>query len=191
MADNTRTVISEQSYRKLFNTGDDFSQQNMKIQVGENASLYYVPYPVIPFEGSRFRSRTEINLRSSSKIIYGEILACGREGMGEKFAFAEFSSRTCVSVDGKPVFLDNSRLIGGEADFSGIGFFENYSCQGVFFLFGFDSKLESFTFPADDESQAAISKSSAGYTIRALGTGANSLYKFMEKCLKIFIFNIF
>jgi urease accessory protein len=176
MADNTRTVISEQSYRKLFNTGDDFSQQNMKIQVGENASLYYVPYPVIPFEGSRFRSRTEINLRSSSKIIYGEILACGREGMGEKFAFAEFLSRTCVSVDGKPVFLDNSRLLGGEADFSGIGFFENYSCQGVFFLYG----ISEITLPESESIQAAVSRSSAGYTVRVLANSANELYKYAQ-----------
>jgi urease accessory protein len=181
MADNTKTVISEQSYRKLFNTGDAFSQQNTKIKVGENASLYYVPYPVIPFEGSRFRSRTEIDLRPSSKMIYGEILSCGRQGMGEKFAFAEFSSRTTVSVDGKTVFLDNSRLVGGEADFSGIGFFEEYSCQGLFFFYGYDGVLKDFSLEEDDEVQGALSKSSAGYTARILGKSADGVFKFAQK----------
>src|SRR5215510_2379841 len=47
MSDNTKTVISEQSYRKLYNTGEAASYQNTQIQVGEGAVLHYVPYPVI------------------------------------------------------------------------------------------------------------------------------------------------
>jgi urease accessory protein len=176
MSANTKTIISEQSYRKLYNTGGGFSRQNTRIQAGENAALYYVPYPVIPFAGSRFRSRTDIDLHSSSKLIFGEILTCGRDGMGERFAFSEFSSRTAVSVDGKPVFLDNSRLCGGEADFAGPGFFEGHACQGVFFLYGFDN----VSLPQCGGIEAAVSKSSTGYTIRALADSANSLYRFIR-----------
>jgi len=184
LSNNTKTIISEQSYRKLYNTGDDFSQQNTRIQAGEDAALYYVPYPVIPFAGSRFRSRTDIFLRPSSKLIFGEILTRGRDGMGERFAFSEFCSRTIVYVDNKPVFLDNSRLLSSavkdrvvkdcETDFSGLGFFEGYSCQAVFFLYGFDG----VSLPEREGIQAAVSKSSAGFTIRALGDSANSLYRF-------------
>jgi len=176
MSANTKTIISEQSYRKLYNTGDGFSQQNMQISVGENAALYYIPYPVIPFAGSRFRSRTDINLHSSSKLIFGEIFTCGRVGMGERFAFSELSSRTAVSIDGKLVFLDNCRMIGNEVDFSGLGFFEGYSCQGVFFLYGFDEP----SLPKHEGIEAAISKSSTGFTIRALADSANNLYKFAK-----------
>jgi urease accessory protein len=202
LSDNTKTIISEQSYRKLYNTGDDFSQQNTRIKAGENAALYYVPYPVIPFAGSRFRSRTDIDLRSSSKLIFGEIFTCGRDGMGERFAFSEFSSRTAVSVDGKPVFLDNSRLLGGggavndcnvkdcdvkdcETDFSGLGFFEGYVCQGVFFLYGFDD----VSLPEREGIQAAVSKSSAGFTIRALSDSANSLYCWYQSLVSLSNFN--
>jgi urease accessory protein len=195
--DNAKTIISEQSYRKLYNTGDGFSRQNTRIQVGENAALYYVPYPVIPFAGSRFRSRTDIELRPSSKLIFGEIFTCGRDGMGERFAFSEFSSRTAVSVDGKPVFLDNSlllgkaalldkaALLGGEAAFAGLGFFEGYSCQGVFFLYGFDV----VSLPEYEGIEAAVSKSSSGYTIRALAGSANSLYRFAGNSLSFLLRN--
>jgi urease accessory protein len=183
MADNTKTLVSEQSYRKLFNTGDDFSQQNMKIQVGENAAMYYVPYPVIPFAGSRFRCRTEIDLHPSSKFIYGDILTCGRLGMGEQFAFTEFSSRTSVTVDGKTVFLDNNRLIGGEADFSGIGFFEGYSCQGIFFIYGINGASNGCEISLHEIEgiEAAISKSAAGYTLRVLGDSANKVYRYARE----------
>ena len=180
LSDNTRTIISEQSYRKLYNTGGCLSRQNTLIRAGENAALYYVPCPVIPFAGSRFHSRTDIELRPSSKLIFGEIFTCGRDGMGERFAFGEFSSRTAVSVNGKPVFLDNSLLFGkaalpgGEADFAGLGFFEGYSCQGVFFLYGFDD----VSLHECEGIEAAVSKSSAGFTIRALGNSANRMYRF-------------
>jgi urease accessory protein len=188
LSDNTKTAISEQSYRKLYNTESDFSRQDTQIQIGENASLYYVPYPVIPFAGSRFHSRTDIFLRASSKLIFGEILTCGRDGMGERVAFSEFHSRTAVTVDGKPVFLDNSRLVGSgavkdcDADYSGLGFFEGYSCQGVFFLYGFDD----VSLPECEGIQAAVSKSSAGFTVRALGGSANSLYRFAGNFFRVY-----
>jgi len=191
LAANTKTIISEQSYRKLYNTGDGFSQQNTQIQIGENAALHYVPYPVIPFAGSRFRSRTDINLRFSSKLIFGEIFTCGRDGMGERFAFSEFSSRTIVSVDDKPVFLDNIRLLndgtakGSGADFSGTGFFEGYSCQGVFFLYGFDKNFTAISLPQCDGIEAAVSKSTAGFTVRVLADSANKLYRFSKSLFSL------
>jgi len=176
LSDNTKTIISEQSYRKLYNTGDNFSWQNTQIHAGENAALYYVPYPVIPFAGSRFRSRTDIFLHPSSKLIFSEIFTCGRDGMGERFAFSEYSSRTTVYIDDKPVFLDNSRLLSGEADFSGTGFFEGYSCQGILFLYGFDN----VSLPESEGIEAAVSKSSVGFIIRVLGYSANGLYRLLS-----------
>ena len=174
MSDNTKTIISEQSYRKLYNTGADFSEQNTCIQIGESAVLHYVPYPVIPFEGSRFYSQTDISLHPSSKLIFGDIFTCGRHGMGEQFAFNDISSRTIIYIEDKPIFLDNCRMTAGEADFSGIGFFEGFTCQGMFYLYGF----ESLSLPNDDEIQGAVSKSSAGYTVRLFGNSAASLYQF-------------
>jgi urease accessory protein len=187
MGDNTKTIISEQSYRKLYNAGNGAARQNTQIQVGRNAALHYVPCPIIPFAGSRFRSRTEINLRPTSKLIYGEILACGRYGMGEWFAFSEFASRTIVEVGGKPVFLDNTMLVGGRADFQGLGFFEGYACQGVFFIYGFDETFSATHLPQNPDIQAAFSKSSAGYTIRALGESANGLYAFAKRLFAPFL----
>jgi len=72
------------------------------------------------------------------------------------------------------VFLDSSRMSGGEANFAGLGFFEGYSCQAVFFLYGFDD----VSLPQCEGIEAAVSKSSSGYTIRALSNSANSLYRF-------------
>jgi len=181
LSENTKTIITEQSYRKLYNANKT-SRQNTGIQLGENASLYYVPYPVIPFAGSRFNSKTEIKLRGSSRLIYGDIMSCGRQGMGEQFAFKELTSRTAIYIDEGLNFLDNNYMVNGDSeydiDFSGLGFFETYSCQGVFVLYGFnDFSLKSITVPAGLE--AAVSKSSsAGLTVRMLGNSANELHNF-------------
>ena len=89
---------------------------------------------------ARFRRKADraISIKENSKLVISEILACGRIGMGESFKFSFYKSRTAVSIDGKPVFLDNTRLCNGEADFSGIGFFENYTHIGFIYFYGYD-----------------------------------------------------
>jgi len=180
LSENTKTIITEQSYRKLYNSSVT-SKQNTGIQLGENAALYYIPYPVIPFAGSRFNSRTEIKLHCSSKLIFADILTCGRQGMGEQFAFKELTSRTAVYIEEKLIFLDNNYMVrdGCEdnIDFSGTGFFEGYTCMGVFFLYGFDGILLEFG-DISEGIEAAVSKSQAGLTVRMLGKSANELYNY-------------
>jgi urease accessory protein len=176
VSDNTKTIISWQSYQKLFNSGNGAAEQNTRIQVEENAVLCYLPYPVIPFAGSRFRAQTDITLRSSSKLIFGEIVTCGRHGMGERFAFSELTSRTTVSIGDRLVFLDNSRLFAEEADFAGLGFFEGYACQGFFYLYGYSDVF----FPVCKDVEAAASKLRAGYVIRVLGNSGGSVYRFAQ-----------
>jgi urease accessory protein len=174
LGDNTKTIISAQSYQKLY---DGAAEQTTRISVGEGASLCYLPYPTVPFAGSRFRGRTEITLTRSSRLFFGEILTCGRTGMGEQFAFSEFSSRISVRVDGKLVFLDNNRLCPSEAALNGIGFFECYSCEGLLYLFGADS----ITLPQTNGIEAAVSKAREGYAVRVLGNSGDAVYEFSRK----------
>jgi urease accessory protein len=64
----------------------DATQQN-HVRVGENALLEYVPDPIIPFAGARFRQQTSIHLAQGAGLFWWEILAPGREARGEVFAY--------------------------------------------------------------------------------------------------------
>jgi len=174
---NSHTIISGQSYQKLFNTGDEMTRQNIRIQVGENASLFYCPYPVIPFAGNKFHSKVNITLHPTSKLLFGDILVCGRQGMGERFAFEEYRSRTIVSLHDRPIFLEGSRLIPQEVAVDGIGFFEGRSCQGVLYLHGY----ENISLPESCFLEAAVSQSYEGYTVRMISDYPDEAYQFAQK----------
>jgi urease accessory protein len=173
---NTKTIISTQSYQKLYDTGDETARQNIQIQAEENTSLFYCPHPVIPFAKNRFHSNVEIALKPGSRLFYSDILSCGRHGMGERFAFSQYRVRTLVSIDGRPVFLDASRLVPHETALGGIGFFEGYACQGLLYLYGY----EHISLPECPHLEAALSRAHEGYTVRTLSDDAAAIYQFTK-----------
>ena len=187
LGEGTQTVISGQSYQKLFQMEQGRAEQNLQIRAGENASFCYLSPPVIPFAGSRFRGRTEISLKPSSKLFYQEVITCGRAGMGERFVFSEFSSRTCVTVGGQPVFLDNTRLFPGEAKLDEIGFFEGWTTQGLLYLYGYDWHFDflreflSDFLPRQTSVEAAVSRAGKGMVLRVFGQSGADVYEFSKK----------
>ncbi len=63
------------------------SAQVNDVSVAENALLEYVPDPIIPFAGARFRQQTTIRLAPGAGLFWWEVLAPGREARGEVFAY--------------------------------------------------------------------------------------------------------
>jgi urease accessory protein UreH len=156
---------------------DEAARQNVRINAGENAGLFYCPHPVIPFAKNRFHSKVEIALKPSSRLFFSDILTCGRHGMGERFAFSRYIGRTLVSVDGKPAFLDAVRLVPHEAALDGMGFFEGYACQGLLYLYGY----ASVPLPERANLEMALTRAREGYSIRILSDDVAGVYQFAKE----------
>ena len=107
---HTKLLLTEQSYTKIFQTGDVGAKRVQKIQIGEGASLYYHPCATIPFAGSRFDSSLHVNMNRDSEFAYTDIVTAGRVGMGERFFYTHFSNRVTVCVEERPVWIDNCFL---------------------------------------------------------------------------------
>ena len=58
--DNAALQLQSQSYQRLFNK-DDEATQKLTINIHNNASFAYVPYPVVPHENSNFKSSKRFN----------------------------------------------------------------------------------------------------------------------------------
>jgi urease accessory protein len=178
LAADTAARVSAQAYTKIFPARDSGARQTLTLRLAEDAALIYLPPPVIPFAGSRFRGQTEIHLTAGSRLFFGEIVAAGRVGMGERFHFEQYRSCTTVYVDGEPVFLDHTRLIPAEADLNGLGFFEGHSHIGTFYSYG-GKKPELGPEKSDNSPapplEAALSQAAAGYCIRMLGDSGAEL----------------
>lgn len=114
-------VLVNQSAAKLHQmpagTG---AQQNLMLDVAENARLEVYPGLTIPFVGSEAHFETTVKLAEDARFAFLEVFAMGRVSRGEVFAFRKLSSRFKVLLAGKLVYADGLELTP-----------ENARCHGV------------------------------------------------------------
>jgi urease accessory protein len=80
------------------------------VDVGENALLEYVPDPVIPYAGARFRQRTSIKMAAGSSLFWWEIVSPGREARNEVFEYESLELKTNVWAMQKPILAERVLL---------------------------------------------------------------------------------
>lgn len=140
----TKTLLTEQSYTKIFNTGDGGAKRNQHIQIEPEASLYYRPCATIPFQGSTYDGNIMVNISQESEFAYADIIAAGRIGMGERFAFQRYKNRICVEIGNVPVWMDHCLLEPDRMSLDGLIFFDGYTHQGTFYYYGTKEKQQQF-----------------------------------------------
>ncbi|MBI3472530.1 MAG: urease accessory protein UreD, partial [Candidatus Solibacter usitatus] len=67
--------------------GSPVSVQSTAMVVEEEGLLEYLPDPLIPFAGSRYRQETRIDLAHGAGLFWWETIAPGREARGEIFEY--------------------------------------------------------------------------------------------------------
>lgn len=173
--DQTKTVITNQSYTKIFNTREGEASQTVKLQVQGRGELAWMMQPVIPFHNSAFTIMTEVTLSEQAAFYFVDILACGRVGMGEKFAFRKYHGRILVKNEtGKVLYLDNVRMYTENQDYSGLGYFEGYTHMGSIYLYGYHKPI----LKQADGVLTAITEAKKGYVVRLMGNSADRLYRY-------------
>jgi urease accessory protein len=85
------------------------SQLN-EVEVGENALLEYVPDPVIPYAGARFRQRTSIKMAEGSSLFWWEIVSPGREARNEMFEYESLQFKSNIWAMQKRVLVERVLL---------------------------------------------------------------------------------
>lgn len=124
---NTKIKLSSQSYEKIHNTLDGKALRNTNIVLQENALLNFTPLPTIPFDNSHFENNTNIYLKDSSVLHYGEIFCAGRVSRNEVFKFNKFASKICIFCNEKMIYLDNMFLDPKKQQLDGFCMFDGFT----------------------------------------------------------------
>jgi urease accessory protein len=90
--------------------GEPASEQKTFLQVGPRALLEYLPDQLIPFAGSRHHQQTDVLLADGATFFSWEVLAPGRQAMGETFAFDTLRIETNIRSDARPILLEDFTL---------------------------------------------------------------------------------
>ncbi|MCI5750941.1 MAG: urease accessory protein UreD [Oscillospiraceae bacterium] len=178
--------FTDQGYQKLFDTDGGSSAQRVDISVGAGACLKYLPHPVMTFGGCVHRAVNNVDIRSDSRLVFGEIYCCGRTAMGEEFALERFSSRTEIRIDGRADFIDNTLIEPKKLPVRGLGFFEGFTHTGILYVYSSDRDKLCGDICAECEKHAdklssACSRTERGLSVRALGTSGEDIFElFMQ-----------
>jgi urease accessory protein len=121
--------LQTQSYQRLFHMKSGASQ-TLKVELDRGASFFYLPHPSSPHAGSIFRSANSFYLGEDCRLLFGEVLACGRKLNGESFAFSSYHTVTEVYISGRLVLKENLLLQPMLRPVDVIGQMEGFSHQG-------------------------------------------------------------
>ena len=79
-------------------------------QVAPGGLLEYLPDPLIPYAGSRYRQVTKIELADDAGLFYWEVLSPGREAHDELFAYDELQLHLDLYAAGRAIALERISL---------------------------------------------------------------------------------
>ena len=105
------TAAAEKVYRAL----GPGAEITIKLAVGANAKLSWMPQETILFDRARLNRRIEVDLAADATLLVAEAVIFGRSAMGEAVEQGEFTDRWRVRREGMLVFAETVRLDGAIA----------------------------------------------------------------------------
>jgi len=108
-APQTSAFIGTQASTKVYRSSRG-AAQHLAIRVAEGASVALVPDPVVAFAGARYEQRIDVLLGAGASLVLFDAYTCGRAARGERWQFARFESKTTITREGLPFFVDATRL---------------------------------------------------------------------------------
>ncbi len=109
---NAYVQLTSTSATRLYRSSPDVpvSMQSNEILVQEGALLEYLPDPLIPFAGSRYRQQTRITLGANAGLFWWETVAPGRTAMDEVFAYELLQNEFALSTQERPIAIERFKL---------------------------------------------------------------------------------
>jgi urease accessory protein len=105
------TVIT-QACEKVYRSTGPFAEVNVRLTVGREARLDWLPQETILFNGARLKRTFHVELGPGAKLLAMEAVVLGRRAMGERLYFATLQDQWRIWRCGRLVFADNLTLEG-------------------------------------------------------------------------------
>lgn len=120
--------LQTQSYQRIFNMQNSALQQ-VEVQMAKGSSFQYLPHPSVPHENSDFTAKNKIYLSDNCRLIWGEVLTCGRKLNGEVFLFTKYHNLTEIFFNSRLIIKENLLMIPKQINVNLIGQLEGYTHQ--------------------------------------------------------------
>ncbi len=183
---NAHLQVQTQSYQRLFRMQHGASQ-TMMVKLAAGSSLHYIPHPTVPHQQSILKSCTRIYLAENTRLIWGEILTCGRKYSGEVFAFDTFHNLIQIYRGQRLILKDQILLRPAAQPVVALGQFEQYTHQATFIFLQEQAEIISLLDVVQEyisgQKNVAYGISQTafpGFMLRLLGHSAEQLYTCLQ-----------
>jgi urease accessory protein len=125
--------LETQSATRLYAMPNASASALVKLRVGRDAYLEYVPDPLIPYANSSYRQESVWGVDESATLVVGEVIAAGREARGERAGYRGIESNIDARrPEGQTLFTDACVLEPNGAQ--QLGFLGDYTALGSLFV---------------------------------------------------------
>jgi urease accessory protein len=186
VVENGSLQLHTQSYQRLF-TMTKGAKQNMEVTLNDNATFTYLPHPSVPHRDSIFKAKNKIYLGNNCKLIWGEIITCGRILKDEVFTFSKYHNSTEIFLNRRLIIKENIVMQPSFINPSKMGQLEGYTHQASLLIIDETIDTDLFTNEVNDylqqqnEIDFGISTTHTnGIIIRILGYKGEPLFNFLN-----------
>ncbi len=183
----SRLQLQTQAYQRLYHM-EHGACQHMQVKVEQDASFSYIPHPVVPHAGASFEGHNRIFLEAGSRLIWGEIITCGRKLCGEVFQFRLFHNVTELYYEGRLIVKDNLLLQPSRINLAGPGQLEGFTHQAT--LIYADTRADAppmadalleLLAGEEDVTYGVSQTAGPAVVLRMLGNGAEQLFNCLRR----------
>ncbi|PTR16539.1 urease accessory protein [Nitrosospira sp. Nsp2] len=171
---------------KWYKANGHVSHQNIRLNVGAGGSLEWVPQETIFFDNADLVLDHQVRLEKDANYIGCEILCFGRTASGESFNGGRIRQRTRIYRDGKLIWLEQIRLLGGSGAMRGPLALAGRTVCGTLILTGraiprelIESAREGAESIAGDASRVGVSQLKSAVVVRYLGDSSETARRVM------------
>ena len=90
----THVLMTSPSANRVYRSLSEPAVQEVRLSVGPDARLEWVPEVTIPFAGARFCQSIHVDLAPGATVVLWDGFASGRVAMRERWAFASLENET-------------------------------------------------------------------------------------------------
>ncbi|MCC6141317.1 MAG: urease accessory protein UreD [Nitrospira sp.] len=96
LGDGAHVLLTSPSANRVYRSEREPAVQTVRLTVGADARLEWLPEVTIPFAGSRFCQSIHVDLAPGATVVLWDAMASGRVARNERWAFAQYENEIVI-----------------------------------------------------------------------------------------------
>ena len=167
----THALMTSPSANRVYRSLSKPVLQEIRLSVGPEARLEWLPEVTIPFAGSRVRQSIHVDLAHGSTVVLWDAIASGRVARQERWAFTSIENEICIRTTLGCSVVERYRLVPGRLPES-VGLVGSWDYVASLFVIG--DAVKADVWKRLEVVLAAILEQRPGLVLGAVSTPATS-----------------